>query len=31
LLANPGEAARSLGDMDAAITEAVRERARRVR
>jgi antitoxin PrlF len=31
LLANPGEAARSLGDMDAAITEAVRKRARRVR
>jgi AbrB family looped-hinge helix DNA binding protein len=31
LLAKPGEAARSLGDMDAAITEAVRERARRVR
>ena len=31
LLAKPGEAARSQGDMDAAITEAVRERARRVR
>ena len=31
LLAKPGEAARSLGAMDAAITEAVRERARRVR
>lgn len=31
LLAKPGEPARSLDDMDAAITEAVRERARRVR
>ena len=31
LLAKPGEAGRSLGDMDAAITESVRERARRVR
>lgn len=31
LLAKPGEPVRSLGDMDAAITEAVRERARRVR
>jgi antitoxin PrlF len=31
LLAKPGESARSLKDMDAAITESVRERARRVR
>ena len=31
LLAKPGEPARSLGDMDAAITETVRGRARRVR
>jgi antitoxin PrlF len=31
LLAKPGEPARSLKDMDAAITESVRERARRMR
>lgn len=29
LLAKPGEAARSLGDMDAAITQTVKRRARR--
>ena len=31
LLAQPGEPARSLDDMDAAITETVRQRARRAR
>jgi len=31
LLAKSGEPVRSLDDMDAAITQAVRERARRVR
>ena len=29
LLAKPGEATRSLGDMDAAITQTVKRRARR--